>query len=242
MRSRHILLLGGTAEARALARELIRIGHSVVTSLAGVTQNPTLPEGELRVGGFGGEEGLYDYLLSRNFDVLIDATHPFAAKISSHAVAAGMRAGITYLRLERKPWVPISGDRWIEVAGIAGAISALPHEARIMLTIGRKDIASFLKRQDLSGVVRMIEVPPVALSSRWKLILARPPFEFEDEKNLLSAEKITHLVTKNAGGEQTEEKLLAARELGLAVVMIGRPQKPAARCFATVEELVAAIQ
>ena len=242
MRGKRILLLGGTAEARGLATALIKAGHAVVTSLAGVTQNPMLPDGELRVGGFGGEKGLHDYLLSGDFEVLVDAAHPFAARISRNGFDAALRAGIPYLRLERKPWAPMPGGQWIEVLGVEGAVAALPQAARVMLTIGRKEIMPFLARGDLSGVARMIESPVIALTSRWKLILARPPFSVEGEKSLLARENITHLVTKNAGGGQTEAKLLAARELDMTVVMIGRPQKPPAQTFATVEETVAALR
>jgi precorrin-6A/cobalt-precorrin-6A reductase len=241
MRGKRILVLGGTAEARALAAALIKAGHGVVTSLAGVTQNPMLPEGALRVGGFGGEPGLHDYLLSGNFDVLVDAAHPFAVRISRNACNAALRAGIPLLRLGREPWARTPGDRWMEVAGVEGAVAALPPGARIMLTIGRKDIGPFVAREDLSGVARMIEAPAMALASRWKLLLARPPFSLEGEKSLFERERITHLVTKNAGGEMTEAKLLAARELQIAVVMIARPRKPAAQTCATVEELVAAL-
>ncbi len=242
MRGKRILLLGGTAEARGLATALIKAGHAVVTSLAGVTQNPRLPDGELRVGGFGGEAGLYDYLLSGNFEAVVDATHPFATKISRHGSAAAARLGISYLRFERKPWVPTPGDQWIEVSTTEEAVAALPKSARVLLTIGRKEIAPFIARADLSGVLRMIEAPPVAPPSQWKLVLTRPPFSSEQETVLLTDAKITHLVTKNAGGGQTEAKLLAARELDLTVVMIGRPQKPPAQTFATVEELVAALR
>ncbi len=241
MRGKRILLLGGTAEARGLATALIKAGHAVVTSLAGVTQNPMLPDGELRVGGFGGEAGLYDYLLSGNFEAVVDATHPFAIRISRNGFDAARRAGIPYVRLERQPWAPMPGDQWIEVPDVEGAVTALPRGARIMLTIGRKEIGPFLARGDLSGVARMIEPPAIALTSRWKLLLARPPFGVEGEKSLLAREKITHLVTKNAGGGQTEAKLLAARELNMTVVMIGRPEKPLAQSFATAEQLFAAL-
>ncbi len=126
MPGKRILLLGGTAEARGLAAALIEAGHAVVTSLAGVTQNPMLPDGELRVGGFGGEEGLHDYLLSGNFEAVVDAAHPFAIRISRNGFDAARRVGIPYLRLEREPWAPMPGDQWIEVPDVEGAVAALP--------------------------------------------------------------------------------------------------------------------
>ena len=124
MPNKRILILGGISDAIILAKELLKAGHSVVTSFTGVTENPVLPEGEIRVGGFGGEEGLYAYLKSGNFAALADATHPFAAQISQHGFSAALRAGIPYLRLEREPWVLAMGDRWIGVANIAGAVGS----------------------------------------------------------------------------------------------------------------------
>ena len=172
---------------------------------------------------------------------MADATHPFAAQISHHGFEAARRAGIPYLRLERDPWVASKGDRWIGVADIASAVNALPFKARVMLTIGRKEIAPFLARDDISGVARMIEETPLPMPPHWQLILARPPFSLEDEQRLLTAQRITHLVTKNAGGAQTEAKLLAARVLHLPVVMIARPVKPAGQTFASVSDLAAAL-
>jgi precorrin-6A/cobalt-precorrin-6A reductase len=204
----------------------MKSGFDVVTSLAGVTENPVLPEGEIRVGGFGGEDGLFDYLKAEGFAALADATHPFAAQISRHGFNAAERAGIPYLRLERAAWTPLPADNWICVPDREAAVAALPNGARIMLTIGRKELAVFLAREDLSGVARMIEKPPFELSPSWALVLARPPFSVEAERELLAFHKITHLVTKNAGGKLTVAKLVAARALRLPVVMIERPEKP----------------
>ena len=241
MPRKRILILGGTSDARVLATELIAAGHETVSSLAGVTCAPVTPIGGFRVGGFGGEEGLYAYLKSGGFAALADATHPFAAQISQHGFSAALRAGIPYLRLEREPWVLAPGDRWIGVANIAGAVNALPSQARIMLTIGRKEIAPFLARNDISGVARMIEDPSLPMPPNWHLILSRPPFSLEGERSLLSEHRITHLVTKNAGGPQTEAKLLAARTLNLPVIMIARPMKPKGQTYASASALLAAL-
>ena len=241
MPRKRILILGGTSDARKLAVELIAAGHETVTSLAGVTHAPVVPDGEVRVGGFGGEEGLYAYLKSGNFAALADATHPFAAQISQHGFSAALRAGIPYLRLEREPWVLTRGDHWIGVPTIAGALAALPSGACVMLTIGRKEIAPFLARGDISGVARMIEKSPLPMPPHWHLILARAPFSLDDERDLLTKHRITHLVTKNAGGAQTEAKLLAARALNLPVIMIARPAKPKGQTFASTSALVAAL-
>jgi precorrin-6A/cobalt-precorrin-6A reductase len=242
MPSKRILILGGTSDARLLAAELIRAGYETVTSLAGVTEAPVMPKGEVRVGGFGGEEGLYTFLISRNFAAVADATHPFAVQISQHGFNAAERAGLPYLRLEREPWMPVAGDNWIGVPSIASAVAALPSGARVLLTIGRKEIAQFLARGDISGVARMIEKSPLPMPRNWQLILARPPFTFEDECKLLRAHHISHLVTKNAGGDQTEAKLLAARELNLPVIMIARPAKPKGQTFASAPALVATLK
>ena len=242
MPNKRVLILGGMSDARVLARELVAAGYDVISSLAGVTQSPVLPEGEVRVGGFGGEEGLYNFVKSGNYVAVADAAHPFAAQISQHGFDAAKRAGTAYLRLERKPWTAVADDHWVEVPNIMGAVDALPSQARAMLTIGRKEIAPFLARGDLSGVARMIETPLLPIPPNWHLILARPPFSLEGEHNLLIKHRITHLVTKNAGGPQTEAKLLAARALSLPVVMIARPAKPKAKTFASASDLVAALR
>ena len=234
-------MLGGTSDANVLARELLKSGFDVVTSFAGVTENPVLPAGEIRVGGFGGEEGLFDYLKAEGFTAIADATHPFAAQISRHGFNAAERAGIPYLRLERAAWTPLPADNWISIQNTEAAVAALPSAARVFLTIGRKEISGFLARVDLSGVARMIEKPPFDLPPNWKLVLARPPFSVDAERELLAFHKTTHLVTKNAGGKLTVAKLMAARAQRIPVVMIERPQKPPAPAFGSVPALVAAL-
>lgn len=241
MPNKRIFVLGGTSDANVLAKELLKSGFSVVTSLAGVTENPVLPVGEIRVGGFGGEDGLYDYLKAEGFTALADATHPFAAQISRHGFNAAERAGIPYLRLERAAWTPLPADNWISVPDTETAVAALPHAARMLLTIGRKEIAPFLAREDLSGVARMIEKPAFDLPPNWALVLARPPFDVEAERELLTFHRISHLVTKNAGGKLTVAKLIAARAQRIPVVMIERPQKPPAPAFGSAPALVAAL-
>jgi precorrin-6A/cobalt-precorrin-6A reductase len=220
-----ILILGGTAEARELATRLVGDGHDVTTSLAAVTQNPNLPPGHIRFGGFGGTEGLRHYLLASKFDRLIDATHPFAEIISYNAKQAVVGLPINYQRYERPPWLAGAGDYWIVAKDVAAAAAILPSQASVFLTIGRKAIAPFLSRADLSGVMRMIEPPSTALPPNWALILARPPQQLEAEVELLRTHRITHLVCKNSGGP-VGHKLEAARMLKLPVVMIARPGQP----------------
>ncbi len=234
---RKVLILGGTKEARMLAGRLVRVGLDVTSSFAGVTENPILPEGKVRVGGFGGVEGMREYLLAEAIDVLVDATHPFAAVISAHAAEASPEV----MRLERPAWSPLSQDRWIDVQSNEVGLAALPSGSIVMLTIGRKEVAVFTSRSDLTGVARMIEPPAEALPEYWRLVLERPPFTMADELAMMSQHAITHLVTKNAGGRETAAKLEAARSLGIPVVMIARPFKPKVETFTTVDAIAAAI-
>lgn len=238
MPGKRILILGGTAEARRLAERLIDAGQDVVTSLAGVTQAPQLPKGEVRRGGFGGAAGLAAYLGAGGFRAIIDAAHPFAAQISRHAASAAKACGLPIYRLERPAWVAEEGDHWIGVANIAAAVAALPAGARAFLTIGRKEVAPFLARADLSGVMRMIEAPRDVPPPQWHLILARPPFTVAAETELMTQNRITHLVSKNSGGAETRAKLIAARETKIPVVMIARPPKPEAVTVASVDEAI----
>jgi precorrin-6A/cobalt-precorrin-6A reductase len=240
MPGERILILGGTQDARALASLLVAEGFSTVTSLAGVTEEPLLPEGDVRRGGFGGAEGLADYLRREDVAAVADATHPFAARISAHADQACRAAGLPLLRLERPAWQPTAADRWITAGSVAEAALLLPEGARVLLTIGRKEIQPFLAREDVSGIARMIEPPAAELPPRWRLLLARPPFTAASELRLMREHAITCLVTKNAGGSATEAKLQAARELGIPVIMVQRPAKPAVQTFLTAGELAAA--
>lgn len=237
MRSRRILILGGTGEARALAALLAGEGHAVITSLAGVTENPLLPAGEVRRGGFGGAVGLASYLRQEDIAVVVDATHPFAARMSANAHAACAETGLPLFRLERAAWQAGEGDRWTHVSSMAKAAAMLPTGARVLLTIGRKELAPFLARGGIGGVARMIEPPPRALPPGWLLLLRRPPFSVASEMQLIQEHGVTWLVTKNAGGAETEAKLIAARKLGLPAVMVERPPKPEVQTFAGVEEM-----
>jgi precorrin-6A/cobalt-precorrin-6A reductase len=239
MQDRPILILGGTREARELAAMLVEQGFGVITSLAGVTENPLLPPGMVRRGGFGGAAGLARYLEDQSFALVVDATHPFAARISAHAREACAAAGLPLLRLERPAWRAGEGDRWTSVASAAEAAAAVPPGARVLLTIGRKDLFPFLARPGLTGVLRMIEPTPEALPQGWTLLLERPPFTLAAERQLMADQAITCLVTKNAGGEATAAKLAAARELAIPVIMVERPTGPAVRAFDTAAETAA---
>jgi precorrin-6A/cobalt-precorrin-6A reductase len=237
-----ILILGGTRDARQLAQALVAEGYHAITSLAGVTEHPVLPPGEVRIGGFGGVEGLKSYIDAARIALVIDATHPFAARMSAHAFEACRDKGVPLLRLDRPGWVAEIGDRWKHATSAAAAARLLPAGARVLLTTGRKNLEPFFARLDISGIARMIEAPPVDPPSNWRVLRNRPPFTVEGEARLLTDHAITHLVTKNAGGSATEAKLVAARDARIEVLMIDRPAKPAVPIFATIGTLVAVVK
>jgi precorrin-6A/cobalt-precorrin-6A reductase len=241
MKVKRILILGGTGEARALATRLNGEGYDVIMSLAGVTKEPLLPEGRIRRGGFGGVDGLAKFLREEAIACLIDATHPFAAQMSGHALEAAREAGVPMLRLERPAWQADAGDRWTNVASVELALLALPPGARAFVTIGRKEIAAFLARDDIGGIARMIEPPSSPVPRNWTVMLQRPPFTEAAEFETLSRQGITHVVAKNAGGSDTFAKIVAARRMRIPVVMIARPGKPEVPCFASVNEIFPAI-
>jgi precorrin-6A/cobalt-precorrin-6A reductase len=238
---KRILILGGTSEARELAGRLVALRQDVVTSLAGVTAEPLLPEGEVRRGGFGGVEGLSTYLTAGKVDVMIDATHPFAAQISANAVAAAAQTGVKLLRLERPEWKPEAGDKWRDVVDMNEAIATLPDHARVFVSTGRKGLSGLFDREDLSGVIRAIEPLADVVPKQWTVQLERPPFSLQHETALLKQHAVTHLLTKNAGGAVMATKLLAARQLHVPVVMIARPVKPRSDCYSAVDVVVAAV-
>lgn len=233
--SRRLLILGGTAEARAVAERLAERlagpgGGRVILSLAGVTRAPVLPAGvAVRRGGFGGAEGLAAFLRAESVTDLIDATHPFAARISAHAVAAARAVGVPLIRLERPPWLPEPGDRWREVADLEAAVDALPATARrVFLAIGRQSAAAFARRPEIHYLLRQIDPPagPPPLP-RCTVLSGRPPADPAAEDALLRRHGIELLVVKNSGGP-ARAKLAAARALGLPVILVARPALPAA--------------
>ena len=239
---RRLLILGGTGDAADLAEALHGVGGwEVVTSLAGVTRNPRQVPGKLRVGGFGGVRGLSAYLENQAIDLVIDATHPFAARMSRNAFAACVQRRLPLLRLERAPWKKQAGDDWIEVSDAAAAAKALSALARrVFLTLGRQELAAFAELRDLWFLVRMIERPQQPLPlARSELVLARGPFVQADEEALMAKHRIGALVAKNSGGDATYGKIAAARALHIPVVMIQRPQLAPAQTVATVDDAVA---
>jgi precorrin-6A/cobalt-precorrin-6A reductase len=234
---KRLLILGGTGDAVKLANLAILLqrgfandlpGLSVITSLAGRTSAPKALVGEVRIGGFGGEAGLVEYLQTANIDLIIDATHPFAAQISRTAAAAASQVGIPRLMLIRPEWVRSPADDWIEVESIEAAVTAIPATAeRIFLTIGRQQLAPFASLTDRWCLMRSIDPPNDGiLLPPGQLLLDRGPFSLAQELQLLRDYRIDTIVSKNSGGAATYPKILAARELGLSVVMVQRPIVP----------------
>ena len=237
-----ILILGGTEEARLIAVQLTKMGHEVTTSLAGKTGDPLLPPGNVRTGGFGGGDGLGNYILTEGFERLLDATHPYAVEIKKNAVRAAELSGIRLVRLTRPPWSEPQYAFWKHMATAEEAAAALPKGARALLTVGSNSIDAFLRRTDCSFVVRSIEPPAKELPLNATSLIARPPYYFNGELEMLQEQGISHLVCKNSGGAQTEAKLQAALRLRLPVFMIARPELPPAYEVPTVGQAIAALR
>lgn len=237
----HILILGGTSEARQLAGRLTaRSDVAIRLSLAGRTENPAAQPVPTRIGGFGGVEGLVRYLHEQHVDLLIDATHPYAAQISANAAQAAERTGTTMLALRRPGWEPVEGDRWAVVDTVAEAVGALGAKPRrVFLALGRQEVAAFEAAPPHHYLVRSVDPvePPLNVPDA-TYILARGPFAEVDERALLLTHRIDAVVSKNSGGAATYGKIAAARALGIEVVMIRRPALPQVLSAETVEELV----
>jgi precorrin-6A/cobalt-precorrin-6A reductase len=232
-----ILILGGTGEARKLAEELVGSEVRVMSSLAGRVARPRLPVGEIRVGGFGGAEGLAAWLRENDVKAVVDATHPFAERIGANAAKASELTGIPLLRLARPGWQPKPGDVWHWADDLADAARKLPDLGkRIFLTSGRQGLPAFAHLDDLWFLIRCVDPPEPPLPRHHELILARGPYEVAAERELLRRTDV--LVTKDSGGPQTSAKLTAARELGKPVLLIRRPPRPETETAETVPEAV----
>jgi precorrin-6A/cobalt-precorrin-6A reductase len=236
-----VLVLAGTSEATELARRLHDQGVPVVSSLAGVTTAAVARPGKVRVGGFGGVDGLVAYLDRHGIGAVVDATHPFAAVMPFHVAEAAAVAGIPHVRVLRPPWRHREGDLWIEVAGMAEAAAAVEAAGarRVFLATGRQQIDAFRPARESWFLVRSIEPVQHPLAASLE-IRARGPFTVEGERQLLLEHRIDTVVAKNAGGTATVAKIVAARELGVRVVMVARPPQPAGvAVVATVDETLA---
>jgi precorrin-6A/cobalt-precorrin-6A reductase len=231
-----VLVLGGTGEARELADRLAGADDiDVVSSLAGRLIEPILPEGAVRIGGFGGAAGLARWLTEHHVDAVVDATHPFAVRMTAAACSACSAAGVSLLVLDRPRWA--HRDSWHRASSPAAAAAALPAlGGRVFLTIGRGGLAAFAALNELFFLVRAVEPPGPPLPRQRELILDRGPFTVDGELALIRQHRLDVLVSKDSGGAATAAKLDAARRLGIPVVLIDRPPAPEAPTVHTVTE------
>ncbi|RVX46755.1 precorrin-6A/cobalt-precorrin-6A reductase [Nonomuraea polychroma] len=237
---RRVLILGGTAEARALAAELAVRGVHVVSSLAGRVSNPRLPVGEVREGGFGGPDGLAAWLAAERIDAVVDATHPFAARMTASAAQASARTGVPLLVLRRPGWREGPGDAWQRVASLHEAAAWLPSPARVFLTTGRRSLPVFTGLPGVWLLARSVDPPEPPVPDNVHVLLDRGPYTVEGERAIIREHRLDVLVTKDSGGRMTTAKLVAARELGLPVIMVNRPPLPTGvRLVETIEEAAA---
>jgi precorrin-6A/cobalt-precorrin-6A reductase len=224
---RRVLVLGGTGEGRRLAAALDAAGVAVVSSLAGRVRDPELPPGAVRIGGFGGPDAFAAWLHEHDVGAVVDATHPFAAGITANAVAATAVAGVPLLVLRRPGWTAEPDDRWVRVPDLPAAAGALGDLGdRVLLTVGRQGAPAFAGRPEWF-LVRSVEPPEGPLPARAEVLTARGPFTVDDELALLTRHAVDVVVTKDSGGDATSAKLVAARRLGLPVVVVDRPPLPA---------------
>jgi precorrin-6A/cobalt-precorrin-6A reductase len=239
---KRILILGGTTEARRLAERLApRADLAVTLSLAGRTASPAPQPVPVRVGGFGGAAGLAAWLGSESIDLLIDATHPYAAQISANAAEAATLAQVPLLALRRPAWIPVDGDHWTEVPDMAAAVQVLgATPRRAFLALGRNELAPFAAAPQHFYLIRSVDpVEPPLLVPQAAYLTGRGPFAEGDERELLVQHRIDVIVAKNSGGAATYGKIAAARGLGLPVIMLARPARPQTPAAASVEEALA---
>tara|TARA_Y100001970_G_scaffold284203_1_gene401070 strand:- start:874 stop:1668 length:795 start_codon:yes stop_codon:yes gene_type:complete len=251
--SRKLLILGGTFEAYRLVDLLISNFSEekliVVSSLSGATTNPKITSGEFRIGGFGGFSGLKNYLKNNNISILINATHPFANKISANAFTISKELGIPYFRLSRPAWKKISGDKWIDVPDVKTAAdqlikkgNSLPvdiYNRNIFLSIGSRELHYFKKCHSYNFFIRTIEKPKgIDTPIKSNFLHDRGPFILKDEINLFKKYSIKLLISKNSGGEQTYSKIEASRKLKIPIIMVKRPKISSTNVSHSVNEAI----
>jgi precorrin-6A/cobalt-precorrin-6A reductase len=235
------LILGGTSDANQLADAIVRARIDAVYSYAGRTQSPLAPSLPIRTGGFGGVVGLTEFIAHEAITHVIDATHPFAAEMSRHAVEGCAVSKIPLIALERAPWMQVAGDRWIDVENIDGAVDALPEaRANVFLAIGRQHLAPFAAKPQHAYTLRFVDSPDGALPlAAADIIVSRGPFTVAGDLDLIRTRNIAWVVARNSGGDGARAKIDAARELGVPVVMIARPVLPERRRVESVEDVMA---
>ena len=237
------LILGGTTEARLLGERLAGRGELDVTlSLAGRTASPVPHAVPVRIGGFGGAEGLAAHLTAERIDVLIDATHPYATMISANAAEAARSTGVPFLVLHRPPWDTVAGDRWTEVDDTSAAVHAIGQQSRnVFVALGRNELAPFVSAPQHNYLIRSVDPidPPLPLP-RVTYVNARGPFREAEDRALMMAHDIGAVISKNSGGSAAYGKIAAARALGIEVIMVRRPPPPgAAAAVSTIDDAVA---
>jgi precorrin-6A/cobalt-precorrin-6A reductase len=237
-----ILILGGTTEARELAKRLTRRAeYEVVVSLAGRTKTPAPQPAPVRSGGFGGAAGLADYLIREKIDALIDATHPYANVISANASAAAHQSGVPLLALRRPAWPAVGGDLWTEVADVAAAVRMLENRPRrVFVTLGRNELGALIDAPQHFYLIRSVDPvdPPLPLP-QVTYLTARGPFTEADDHALMVLHGIDAVIAKNSGGTASYGKIAAARALGIEVIMLRRPPPADAPAVETVEAAIA---
>lgn len=223
-----LLILGGTAEARALAKAVAATSVDAILSLAGRVERPIPQPIACRSGGFGGVSGLARWIEAHGITHMVDATHPFAAQISANAVAAATQSGCAFLAIERPPWSAQPGDRWQTVAHIDAAVAAIAGPTRsVFLAIGRQNLAPFAVHRQHRYLLRLVDPPSAPLSfERAEIVIDRGPFSKAGDRELFEAHGIDMVVCKNSGGVPARAKIEVARERELPVVMIQRPAIP----------------
>jgi precorrin-6A/cobalt-precorrin-6A reductase len=241
MTAPRLLILGGTGDAARLAAAVIGrfgAGLDVITSLAGRTREPRKPPGRVRSGGFGGVDGLADYLAGERIALLVDATHPFATRISANARAACGIAGVPRLILDRPAWTQMPGDDWIEVADVAAAARLPKPGQRVFLALGAGQLAAFADAgvAGVHFVVRMVDRPARPPLEGCTIVVGRAPFSEAAERKLLRRHRIDLLVSRNSGGDAAAGKITAARSLGISVIMIRRPPREVGERTMEIEE------
>ncbi|MGV1753701.1 cobalt-precorrin-6A reductase [Agrobacterium sp. CG674] len=243
--TRSILILGGTADARIMAGKLAdESGYRLLLSMAGRTRDPVPQPVPMRSGGFGGADGLATFITENGFDLLVDATHPYAARISANAAKAAEIANVPLIALERPAWERQDGDHWQDVANVEAAVQALGQDSEhAFLALGRQELLPFEAAPQHQYLIRSVDpVEPPLLVPHALYITARGPFAVEDEVQLLRENRIGFIVSKNSGGTAAYAKIEAARKLDISVLMIARPPRPTGMTVPTINAALAAIR
>ncbi len=238
-----VLLMAGTREAMALATALHHAQIDAIASLAGVTRNPNALELPTRTGGFGDEAGFRDYLIEAGIKGVVDATHPFAARITSRTARVCREMGIPYLQILRPAWEPVAGDRWHFIDREEEAAALISPGETVFLGTGRQTLEKFANLAGCRVICRQIDPPEKPFPfPGGEYLIGRPPFPVVDEIALFERLKVDWLVVKNAGGDASKTKLTAARAKQIPVIMINRPAMPDAPRVETVEDALAWVQ